>query len=314
MQTYRRSGSGLAWSRVWHVLPQCPGYGHWVSHRRVACALGIGGCPPLPPPDLNFGFGTCQSLGLRLSASGSRPGLAVCAGKCGLRLVCACQVGARPACVSERAALLLLGMSQGRRFVPSLLRWGFWCMPRCGFGLCPPLFGRPRAGLGFVCTPPVLPWPCGAWSCLGFPLTPTRGVSFPRMGCVAAICGAGGPSLVLGAYPARCGGPSSTWVVVRPCFSWRVVPSAGKGFVGVAMGGGFPPLFFLFSSFSGGEPLVGRGGGRGCRLVAWRSVSSAPSRASQPFVGLFFFRAPLAGGMPLSQQGCVPACPGCLFL
>ena len=94
-----------------------------------------------------------------------------------------------------------------------------------------------------------------------FFLTPARGVQFPRLGCVVALCGAGGPSPVPGACPVRCGGPSSTWVVVRPCLSLGAVPSAVRGCVGVAVGGGFPPLVLFFSAFPVGNMLsvVGEG-------------------------------------------------------
>ena len=36
--------SSLAGSPAWHRLPQCPGYGHWVSYCCVACVFGSGLC------------------------------------------------------------------------------------------------------------------------------------------------------------------------------------------------------------------------------------------------------------------------------
>ena len=67
--------SCLAGSPAWHGLPQCPGHGHWVSYRHVACALGFGARPPLASPGFGFGFGTCPGLGSRLPASCAGGGL-----------------------------------------------------------------------------------------------------------------------------------------------------------------------------------------------------------------------------------------------
>ena len=44
------SGSPLTMSPAWHLLPQCPGYGHWVSYGCVALVFGTGfrGSPASP--------------------------------------------------------------------------------------------------------------------------------------------------------------------------------------------------------------------------------------------------------------------------
>ena len=46
-----------------------------------------------------------------------------------------------------------------------------------------------------------------------------------------------------------CGGPSLTWVFVRPCLPREAVPSAVGDCLGVAVGGCFPPPCFCFQPF-----------------------------------------------------------------
>ena len=50
------SGSRLAGSPAWHGLPQCPGYGHWVSYCCMAFVFGSGLCS-------GSGFGNPANLG-----------------------------------------------------------------------------------------------------------------------------------------------------------------------------------------------------------------------------------------------------------
>ena len=50
------SGSRFVGSPAWHGLPQCPGYGHWVSYCCVEFVLGSGLC-------LGLGFVNPASLG-----------------------------------------------------------------------------------------------------------------------------------------------------------------------------------------------------------------------------------------------------------
>ena len=192
-----------------------------------------------------------------------------------------------------------------------------------GSGVCPGLrwdvaprflvwFAGGARGLGFRFRPVGLAEAVWRVVLSGFSLTPARGVSFPRLGCVVALSGAGSPSAVPEARPIRCARPSLTWVVVRLCLSRGAVPSAVGGCVGVAVGGGFPPPCpFSFRAFRWGTFCPSWGGG--CRLVAWWLVSPVSGCAPRPFVQLFF-PVPVAGDLPLSRQGCALACPECLFL
>ena len=162
--------------------------------------------------------------------------------------------------------------------------------PGVGWDVAPPFlvaFAGGARGLGFPLYPAGLALAVSRAVLYRFPLTPPRGVSFPQLECVVALCGAGGPSLVPGACPVRRGGPFSTWVVVSFCLSRGAVPSAVGGCVGVAVGGGFPPFFFFFPAFPVGNLLSVVEGG--CRLVACWSLLPVPGRAPPPPLRTSFF-------------------------
>ena len=275
------------------------------SYRRVGYALGFGVCPPLAPTDLGFGFGTCPGLGLCLSASGPGRGR-----RCVPWMWAApgsSQLG-WPRCAGDwaRVAGLVAGMKVGAS-LPSL-------HSRLEVVVCAPLwagtlsahflvgFAGGARGLGFPLYPagPALAVWCLVLS--GISLTPAHGALSAWLGCVAVLCGAA-PSLVPGACPVRAGGPPSTWVVVRPCLSKQAVLSAMRGCVGAPWAAVPPPLVNFFWPFPRGTicPLW-RGGD-----VAWwpcglcRLSLAVPPPLCMPF--LFFFRAPSAGGLPLSLPG-----------
>ena len=159
---------------------------------------------------------------------------------------------------------------------------------------------------------------------------------FPRLGCVAFLCRAGGPSLVLPVCPVWCPGSSPTLAVVRPCLSRSALPSVVGGCWGVAVGAVFcPPFLFVVgiggvaSRSSQCGSVASSGGGV---LWVWLSVlsySGPPSRAMVPLVNAtpspaFFLlcfpagapccvRIPVVGGLPLHWRGSVSACPGWCF-
>ena len=271
------SGSGLAGLPAWHGLRQCLGYGHWVSYRCVARALGFEVRPSLAPPDLGQRFGTCPGLGFCLSAS--------CLGQ-GLRCV---RVDA--GCAWFAPARLEFGVrvfggyeSRGVAPFPPFSAGGSGVCSGVCLDVAPPFlvgFAGGARGLGFRLQPASLALAVWRVVLSGFSLTPARGVLVPWLGCVVALCGAGGPSTVPGACFVRCVGPSSTWVVVRPCASpegrcrlqWGV--AWGSPWAPVS-----PPLVLFFSGLSDGEPSVGRG---------WL-VSPVSGRAPPPLRMTFFFR------------------------
>ena len=191
-----------------------------------------------------------------------------------------------------------------------------------GCGVCPPvgwdvaprflvgLAGGAR-GVGFRLYPAGLALVVWRVVLSGLSLTPARWVWFPRLGCVVALCGAGGPSPVPGSCLLWCGSTSSTWVVVRPCLSSGAELSPMGGCVRVAVGGGFPPPCSFFFPASSWEPVVGRvGWSRGGLVVAVACPRPPPPPTYPPHI----FFVPVAAGMSLSWQRCVPACLGCLSL
>ena len=133
----------------------------------------------------------------------------------------------------------------------------------------------------------------------------------------AGVCSChlwGGRSLTCpGACPVRCAGPSSTWVVVRPCLPTGGAVRGG-GLCGGRRGRRAPPPCFLFG-LSDGEPFVGRGRG----TVAWWPgvrFRLSPAVPPPPLCTPFFISGPWLSVclFPGGGGGGAPACPGCLFL
>ena len=134
----------FAWSPAWHGLPQCPGYGHWVSYRWVALVFGsrFRGNPANP----GLGLG-CVYLGTGLGfvPFHSIPGS-------GLWSVC-------------------LGLGFGLH--PAIPGWGFWGV--CGCARAPPVPCLSWPGcavwlcvleLGFQLRPATPGWAVGVCVCL----------------------------------------------------------------------------------------------------------------------------------------------------
>ena len=217
------------------------------------------------------------------------------------------------ACVCLGAACAAGCGCEGRGFVPfpPFSVGGCGLCPGVGWDVAPPflvgLAGGAR-GFGFRTYPASLSLAVWRLVLSGFRLTAARAVWFPRLGCVIALCAAGSPSPAPGPCPVRCGGPSSTWVVVRPCLL------GGGAVCGGGLCGGCrgrqspPPCSFFFRPFL----LSVRGGWSLGGLVV---AVPFPRPRPHPFVRppLIVF-VPVAGGLPLFSWGCVPACPGCLSL
>ena len=228
------SGSRLAGSPAWHRLPQCPGYGQWVSYCCVVFVIGSGFC-------LGVGFGNPASpgWGLRWVCLGTVCGVApilpagVC-GVCGWAWVSACTppflvrilgrawLFARSACTPLFPVLVYgVGLRAGV-CVSAAPCWGVcvlvcpfrvvsctsWLGVLCGgvwlgLGLCraPPLLA---GALGRVCVSvhaplvPRLSWPgYAAWACVlgsGFGCAPPLLVGL--LGCVCRrACASLAPAL-----------------------------------------------------------------------------------------------------------------------
>ena len=125
------SGSCLAGSPAWHGLPQCPGYGHWVSYCCVALVFGSGLC-------WGSGFGCAPPLLTGV-----------------LRCLCAC----------VRALLVPRHSWLGCAVWVCVLGFGLGPPPNTpgwGVGVCVCLCARS------ACTPQLLPGVCGfdvcAWA------------------------------------------------------------------------------------------------------------------------------------------------------
>ena len=178
------SGSRLARSPAWHGLPQCPGYGHWVSYCCVAFVLGSGLC-------LGSGFGNPASPGW------------------GLRWVWVPFV-VLPLFSPLGFSVFAVGL--GFRPTPHLSWLGVWdvrgCVralpaPRCpGSGVwC----GRACWGPGFGCSPPLLGEVLGCvCACVHVP----RGLLHLLVGCAVRGCVVG---------PGLLPRPATPGWVVRAC-------------------------------------------------------------------------------------------------
>ena len=200
----------------------------------------------------------------------------------GCAFFCACSVEVWPTCVwpGSRAGGGYEG--RGAALFPPFLAGDCGVCPSVGCDVAPPFlvgFVGVARGMGFCLYPAGLALAVWRVVLSAFSLTPARGVSFPRLGCVVALCGAGPSSPVPGACPVRCGGSSSIWVVVCPCLSReRCAGRRGPRFS--------PPLFFYFPAFPLGNLLsvVGRG-----RVAFWpggrrRMSLAVPRPPRQPFL------------------------------
>ena len=204
------SGSRLARSPAWHGLPQCPGYGHWVSYCCVVLMLGFGfrGNPANPGWVLGW---VCLGTGFGFSP----PFLAGARGVCGWAWVLACippflagVLGRAWLCARSACTPPLLAGVCGVGVCAWLGLRLRAANPGCRVGVCACLCARS------VCTPPLLAGVCGvavcAWArvvatpchswlgCWGvcvsvcalrlYPATPGRGL---RCGCVCLDPGFG---------------------------------------------------------------------------------------------------------------------------
>ena len=209
------STSRVAGSPAWHRLPQCPGYGHWISYCCVVFVFGSGiRCNPANP---GWGLGwVCLGTGF----GSAPPFLAGVCGVCGWAWVLAC--------------------------IPPILVWVLRPAWLCACSACTPPFPARVCGVGVCASARVLAAPSHSWlGCLGvcvfvcalllYPATPGWAV---RCACVCWGSGCGcAPSLLAGVLGCVC-------VCLRaqlvPRHSWL---GCECGFVCLGLGlGCAPPL------------------------------------------------------------------------
>ena len=287
------SGSPLAGSPAWHGLPQCPGYGHWVSYCCVAFVLRSGLC-------LGLGFGNPASPGWGLgrvclgTVCGLAPSFAAgVRGFCGWAWVSACTppvlvrllgrawLCAPSSCSPPFPVLVCgVGVCAGVRV---------WAAPRLYLGrcwgvcvlVCPSCVvsgtswlrvrcGGVWLGLGCCRTPPLLAGVLGRVCICVCPLLVPR---FSSVGCAVWACVLGlgfgcAPSLLVGLLGCVCGHPCAPLAPALPGG-----PPVVRGCAGVAVGEACPPPSPLVFFWGGGLCGVGRWLSRS--WVSW-SLSSHP--------------------------------------
>ena len=274
------SGSRLARSPAWHALPQCLGYGHWVSYCCVAFVLGPGLC-------LGLGFGNPASSGWGLGwvCLGTVCGFAplfpagVC-GVCGWACISVCTV---PVFDRVLGRAWLCARSSCSPPFPVLV---------CGAGA--------RAGVR-VSAAPRLSWG-GCWGVcvLVCPSWVVSGTSWVGVRCgggwLALRCCRAPPVLagVLGRVCVSVRAPlvprlswvgSAVWACVLGS-GFGCAPFLLVGLLGCACGRACAPLD---RALPGGPPVVW-----GCASVAVGGVCPLPS----PLVSFW------AGGFVMSVAGC----------
>ena len=155
------SGSRLAGSPAWHGLPQCAGYGHWVSYCCVVLVFGFGFHGNHATPGWGLG---CVCLGTGL--------------------------GLAPAFLARVCAVC--GWAWGSDCTPPFLAGVLGCVWLCARSSCtppPPGWGLRRGcvclGLGFGCAPPLLAGVLGCVCvCVPAPLLPRHS----WLGCAVWVC------------------------------------------------------------------------------------------------------------------------------
>ena len=135
MQPYPRSPD-LLWPAAWHRLPQCPGYGNWVTYCCVALVFGLGfrGNPAIP----GWGSG-CVCLGMGFGFASP-----ILAGACG---ACVRARDSTAPCQTWLGCVVWVwALASPRQSSPG--RWG---VRVCGpLPLVPRQSGAPLCGVG-VC-------------------------------------------------------------------------------------------------------------------------------------------------------------------
>ena len=176
------SGSRLAGSPAWHMLPQCPCYGHWVSYCCVALVFGSGfrGNPANP----GWGLG-CVCLGTGFGFA--PPTLAGVCGVCVWAWVLPSPRQSWLGCWGVHTCMFVRALRQYLA-IPGR---GLWCVcSGTGFGFTPPILARVFA-VG-VCvwvwavSSPRQSW-LGCWSvcvCVRAPLAPRQS----WLGCAVWVC------------------------------------------------------------------------------------------------------------------------------
>ena len=215
--------SSLAGSPAWHRLPQCPGYGHWVSYCCVACVFGSGLC-------LGSGVGCAPPL---------------LAGVLGCVCACVC-TPLVPRHSWLGCAMWACVLELGFRLRPATPGWGvgvFVCLCACSACTPPLLAGMCCVGVcasARVSAAPRHSW-LGCWgvcACVRAPLVPRHS----WLGCAPWVCVLG---LGFRPRPASPGWGIGVCVFVCSLRLYPATPGWGARCGWVRLGSGFscaPPL------------------------------------------------------------------------
>ena len=212
----QRSGSLFAGSPAWQGLPQCPGYGHWVSYCCVVLVLwfGLRGNPANPGWRLGW---VCLATDFRFSP----PFLAGARGVCSWAWVLACIPPFLVGVWAVRGCVRALPVPRHSRLGSVV-----WVFVLClGCGCAPPLLAGVLGGVRVCVCAPSLPrhsWlGCAVWVCVlgpGLwlrPSTPGWGVGVCVCLCARSACT---PPLL--AEVCGVGVCAWAWVSAAPCQFW----------------------------------------------------------------------------------------------
>ena len=324
------SGSRLAASPAWHGLPQCPGYGHWVSYCCVALVFwsglclgsGVGCVPPLVAGVL----AVCVWVQVVVSPFLSRLRFAVFAvglwfpfptilgwGFAGCVVVCALRLYLAVPGSGVRCACVCLGSGFG--CAPPLLGEVLGCVRVCVRAPPGPLHLLAGGAVrGCVPGPGLQPRPAtpvsvvGAWVCLC--AHPASTPSFLADVCVVGVC----DGLLFRLCPSTLG-----WGV-RVCVRVCVCPASTPPFLAgwcvcLCLGFVCSLVFCWLGCWGAGAPVA-----LGCAGAAVAGVRPPP-----PLWFLFFLWGGGCRGFVVSVAGCpglgsrahrppFPSRSGCAFV